>query len=854
MNSLLETKNTAGEIELEKYDNMYPIADSVVDGRKVLPNIDNTDSISASLYEYEILRGIRVLPMGDFHCTGKHYSVSGQKRIDALASQIKSSNSVSPLIVVIDNDGPYILEGSTRIEALYKIGAKSFPALVVIDKEEPDTSEGLISEVHFSDMYPKGFVEFYNKWEKRKNDTSLYVRFDGGKTTDILSKDSSKKLDHEDMMGVYAYPLKYVIDHPADIWYGHNSPILKIIKDKSRRKLILNDIGYGEALNLLRKAGVQSSYDEAEKHYPERSKGKNSIAKLFLSAIQMDFSNAESPPRKRFGVRPAYKKPTVRSGQEQTKLFLKMGVDAVEDKSKNIKDAIINDREPEQICWFTPISYEILETFVMSHKKRRPNVLFNPDRLKKKFAAGIATIMNDKIVNNDESNNFWTKNERLIQISATDASIRWRMNNLKVGQKPHRFVKKESPNVLTAKIFTERGDFSSELWASDLSTTLGMFKRKFEASSGIDNGKKYTKKIHDEKAEKDRLEYANQRGADENIRILAYWEVVERQYNTLANRMGLKEMPNGMTDEQKIDTYKMMTLQSDMRFIKRYKNANVDVLTGYGRMIQNIKDKGRMVSSLPTHALSDLMGYENLNEIKYTDFFKHLIYENTSANGLEYEYDDFFMENEKTEPVRDIEAVLDHLNLKYKHVEIPYLKNIYIITDDVVIEIDEEEKKYPITFWDKERFLYDGDFSDLEIFVEDTFNAEFWANPATLYHATKDENVEGIKRDGLEMTRGTGINNRGEKGVFTVSNVNLLRDGIYGKSIFQINTKLMKSEGITPLVKMEPLILEKMILEQIAHAIQYEYYGDNSDGQWEDTVIIGDRIDPKYLTLFKNEI
>jgi hypothetical protein len=39
------------------------------------------------------------------------------------------------LIVAIDKQGPYILEGSTRIDALYNLGVKTFPALVVYDKD-----------------------------------------------------------------------------------------------------------------------------------------------------------------------------------------------------------------------------------------------------------------------------------------------------------------------------------------------------------------------------------------------------------------------------------------------------------------------------------------------------------------------------------------------------------------------------------------------------------------------------------------------------------------------------------------------------------------------------------------------
>jgi len=111
----------------------YPLAGEIVDGRTVLDNIDNTSSIGASLYNYKVLNGIREVPMSDFQVSGKHYSVEGTQRIQQLAAEIQQSREISPLIVVVDKEGPYILEGSHRISALKLIGAESFPALVVID-------------------------------------------------------------------------------------------------------------------------------------------------------------------------------------------------------------------------------------------------------------------------------------------------------------------------------------------------------------------------------------------------------------------------------------------------------------------------------------------------------------------------------------------------------------------------------------------------------------------------------------------------------------------------------------------------------------------------------------------------
>ena len=118
-----------------KKDKEYPTAGKSVSGLEVKEDTPNLSSIAASLDNYEILPGIREIPMDDFYITGKSYSVSENEQIKELAKKIKNSKTISPLIVVIDKNGPYILEGSHKIDALYSLGIKTFPALVVIDKE-----------------------------------------------------------------------------------------------------------------------------------------------------------------------------------------------------------------------------------------------------------------------------------------------------------------------------------------------------------------------------------------------------------------------------------------------------------------------------------------------------------------------------------------------------------------------------------------------------------------------------------------------------------------------------------------------------------------------------------------------
>lgn len=113
----------------------YRLAGEVVDGRRVRDEIPNTSSIESSLDNYRILDGVRVVPFSAFMQMGplRFYSVSEEKRTKRLAEEIAESREINPLIVVEDAEGPYILEGGHRFDALRLLKAKALPALVVVD-------------------------------------------------------------------------------------------------------------------------------------------------------------------------------------------------------------------------------------------------------------------------------------------------------------------------------------------------------------------------------------------------------------------------------------------------------------------------------------------------------------------------------------------------------------------------------------------------------------------------------------------------------------------------------------------------------------------------------------------------
>jgi len=138
MIKLAQTKHWGPWTEPEDFDKQYPRAGDVVGGREVSDNIPNLDSISASLYEWEELPGIRELKVDDFFEEGEmpyYYSVDKKERTLELAEKLKDSDWIEPLIVVLEREGPYVLEGVTRIDALRELGEKKFPALVIIDRE-----------------------------------------------------------------------------------------------------------------------------------------------------------------------------------------------------------------------------------------------------------------------------------------------------------------------------------------------------------------------------------------------------------------------------------------------------------------------------------------------------------------------------------------------------------------------------------------------------------------------------------------------------------------------------------------------------------------------------------------------
>lgn len=133
----IRAQSVMGAGTLEQHASAFKPAGAQVSGLTVRGAIPNRSSIGASFTSYNVLPGVREVPMSAMDrqyvegVRGKSLDARTQK----LADEIAASGEINPLIVAIDDKGPYIVEGGHRFDALIKAGVQSFPALVVVAPE-----------------------------------------------------------------------------------------------------------------------------------------------------------------------------------------------------------------------------------------------------------------------------------------------------------------------------------------------------------------------------------------------------------------------------------------------------------------------------------------------------------------------------------------------------------------------------------------------------------------------------------------------------------------------------------------------------------------------------------------------
>lgn len=130
---ITESNNPWPTKTAKEWNDFLKPAGPVTSGLKVRNQIDNMGSIRSSFRDYFVLNGVREVPMSIFRLG----NTKPDQRILDLIEQIQTSKEITPLIVAIDSwNGPYILEGAHRIDALAHMGIETFPALIVFDDDD----------------------------------------------------------------------------------------------------------------------------------------------------------------------------------------------------------------------------------------------------------------------------------------------------------------------------------------------------------------------------------------------------------------------------------------------------------------------------------------------------------------------------------------------------------------------------------------------------------------------------------------------------------------------------------------------------------------------------------------------
>lgn len=223
---------------------------------------------------------------------------------------------------------------------------------------------------------------------------------------------------------------------------------------------------------------------------------------------------------------------------------------------------------------------------------------------------------------------------------------------------------------------------------------------------------------------------------------------------------------------------------------------------------------------------------------KYDEYQEDLVLSEISENG------NTDLEEDLTQTNVSVPLLLRKWNLKGRAVNDDYIfeeaDGYFIIRNRTIIPVED---------------ILDNPDSYYELFpefanLETKMSEDFWRYPEPLYHATKCENIEEIKKEGLYPGRGSGLTNRGVFGVFTSTEEDGYIDH-YGECKFMIDTAKMKRDGNMPLVLREPEVFNYIVSNIVGevYGINVEREVSSSGGMDPNTWIIDAHVNPEYLIL-----
>lgn len=242
----VKARRLAQSAQPSPFESYYPPAESSVGGLAVLSDVPNMDSIGSSLGDYDVLPGIRQVDFSLFTQMGdlSFYSKNEQERTEALAEEIRASGAISPLIVVVDQEGPYVLEGGHRFDALRMLGIQSFPAIVVVDNEAMGKAASWIRRnCRFAQAVPTGNKSWRGGEEYQgQHDKDLFVHFTTPENAANILQ--TKQLGQSDS-SVFAISLSYGHFFP-EVQTTHTGKDLSGLVGVIFSTPIPPKVGYGE--------------------------------------------------------------------------------------------------------------------------------------------------------------------------------------------------------------------------------------------------------------------------------------------------------------------------------------------------------------------------------------------------------------------------------------------------------------------------------------------------------------------------------------------------------------------------------------------------------------------------------
>lgn len=314
-----------------------------------------------------------------------------------------------------------------------------------------------LNELNFRDTYPKQFQEFINDYKKYKNNDLYYVQF-SNHATNTIDKRMYDNPDHSDPMGVYGYPIKYVINYPADIWYGKKAKYLRVLKLKSWSGVLeLQNMSLRDMERMTFDMGIsdalRSSKFDIETHLNKIKrklgyKGNKALHKAFMSLVQCVLDGEGMPTDRTI------------SAKEQNTRFRKTGYTVLLDNARNPNTAMINDREPNQIIFLTRDTFDIEVVYQLREKEENNIITGSNDveRLSRKIAGMFFKDIGDSLKDIMGKGRFWSK-QGIEMIVSHDDKLMLRMDKMHgTGySKPHKEHKLHDDAIFSVSIDTKYG-------------------------------------------------------------------------------------------------------------------------------------------------------------------------------------------------------------------------------------------------------------------------------------------------------------------------------------------------------------------------------------------------------------